>query len=145
MSNIIGFVLNKEDNRLVDDLKEEGITSADILRNSLQFYHQSIFNDSNNLKKLKKNIKVENKDNRYIKYLEKEIKFWKNKYDSQEKKFQNFINDTIEKLDDRFKMIIANKYHLHDMKGVIKNISPEDNEWLSTSKKLDNLFKEKMK
>ena len=145
MSNIIGFVLNKEDNRLVDDLKEEGITSADILRNSLQFYHQSIFNDSNNLKKLKKNIKVENKDNRYIKYLEKEIKFWKNKYDSQEKKFQNFINDTIEKLDDRFKMIIANKYHLHDMKGVIKNISSEDNEWISTSKKLDNLFKEKMK
>ena len=145
MSNIIGFVLNKEDNRLVDDLKEEGITSADILRNSLQFYHQSIFNDSNNLKKLKKNIKVENKDNRYIKYLEKEIKFWKNKYDSQEKKFQNFINDTIEKLDDRFKMIIANKYHLQDVKGVIKNISPEDKEWLSTSKKLDTLFKEKMK
>jgi len=145
MSNIIGFVLNKGDNRLIDDLKEEGITSADILRNSLQFYHQSIFNDSNNFKKLKKNIKVENKDNRYIKYLENEIKFWKNKYDSQEKKFQNFINDTIEKLDDRFKMIIANKYHLQDVKGVIKNISPEDNEWLSTSKKLDNLFKEKMK
>lgn len=145
MSNIIGFVLNKEDNRLIDDLKEEGITSADILRNSLQFYHQSIFNDSNNFKKLKKNINVENKDNRYIKYLEKEIKFWKNKYDSQEKKFQNFINDTIEKLDDRFKMIIANKYHLQDMTGVIKKISPEDKEWLSTSKKLDNLFKEKMK
>jgi len=146
MSNIIGFVLNKEDNRLIDDLKEEGITSADILRNSLQFYHQSLFNDNNiKIKKQIKNKKLENRDIRYIKHLEKEIKFWKNKYNFQEKKFQNFMNDTLEKLDDRFKMMIANKYELHNVKGLIKDTSPKEKEWLSTSKKLDTLLKEKLK
>ena len=77
MSNIIGFVLNKEDNILIDDLKEEGITAADILRNSLQFYHKSIFNDSNiNIEGQVKNKKKENHNDRYIKHLEKELKFW---------------------------------------------------------------------
>ena len=144
-SNIIGFVLNKEDNRLINDLKEEGITSADILRNSLKFYHNSLFkeNISGTKNKIKKN-KIENKDDRYIIYLEKEINFWKNKYNSLEKKFQNFINDTIEKLDDSFKLMIANKYDLKNLKGLIKELSPQDQEWISTSKKLDKLFEEKL-
>ena len=147
MSNIIGFVLNKDDNRLIDDLKEEGITSADILRNSLHFYHKSIFNDSSI--DVKRRIKNKNykdqKNDKYIKYLEKELKFWKNKYETLEKKFQNFVFDTLEKLDDTFKMIIANKYELKNVKGSINDISSKEREWLSTSKKLDELFEEKLK
>jgi len=147
MSNIIGFVLNKEDNRLINDLKEEGITSADILRNSLKFYHKSIFNNNEfnqlKLKKIEKN--EENNDLRYIKHLENEIEFWKNKYNSLEKKFQNFVNDTLEKLDDKFKMMIKNKYHLQNLNNTDKEISLDEREWLTTSKKLDNLFKEKLK
>jgi hypothetical protein len=144
MSNVIGFVLNKDDNRLINDLKEEGITSSDILRNSLQFYHKSIFNDANtsNKKQLKK-VKKES-DNRYIIHLEKELNFWKNKYEILEKKFQNFVNDTIEKMDDTFKLMLANKYELQNIKGLKKDISPEEKEWLSTSKKLDELFKNKL-
>ena len=146
MSNIIGFVLNKEDNILIDDLKEEGITAADILRNSLQFYHKSIFIDSNNnIEGQTKNKKKENHNDRYIKHLEKELKFWKNKYGSLELKFQNFVNDTLEKLDDTFKMMIANKYELQNIKGVVKAIPPKEKEWISTSKKLDDLFKYKQK
>ena len=146
MSNIIGFVLNKEDNILIDDLKEEGITAADILRNGLQFYHKSIFNDSNiNIEGQVKNKKKENHNDRYIKHLEKELKFWKNKYGSLELKFQNFVNDTLEKLDDTFKMMIASKYELKNIKGLIKDVPPEEKEWLSTSKKLDELFKFKRK
>ena len=144
MSNIIGFVLNKEDNILIDDLKEEGITAADILRNSLQFYHKSIFDDSN-IKGQVKYIKKEYNSDRYIKHLEKELKFWKNKYGSLELKFQNFVNDTLEKLDDTFKMMIASKYELKNIKGLIKDVPPEEKEWLSTSKKLDELFKFKRK
>ena len=143
MSNIIGFVLNKKDNILIDDLKEEGITAADILRNSLQFYHKSIFDDSN-IKGQVKYIKKEYQSDRYIKHLEKELKFWKKKYESLEKKFQNFVNDTLEKLDDTFKMMIANKYELQNI-GVVKAIPPKEKEWLSTSKKLDDLFKYKQK
>ena len=100
MSNIIGFVLNKDDSRLIDDLKEEGITSADILRNSLQFYHKSIFNDKNiDIKSIEKNKKMEKQNDKYVRHLEKELKFWKNKHENLEKKFQNFVNDTLEKLD----------------------------------------------
>jgi hypothetical protein len=147
MSNIIGFVLNKDDNRLIDDLKEEGITSADIIRNSLHFYHKSIFNDPTiDVKRRIKNKNFEDQNNdKYIKYLEKELKFWKNKYDTLEKKFQNFVYDTLEKLDDTFKMMIANKYELKNVKGSINDISPKERKWLSTSKKLDELFEEKLK
>ena len=146
MSNIIGFVLNKEDSILINDLKEEGITSADILRNSLKFYHESLFKE--NSSEIKNQIKIkkknDNKDHRYILHLEKEIKFWKNKYNSLEKKFQNFINDTIEKLDDSFKLMIANKYELKNINGLINDLSQKDKEWISTSKKLDKLFKKKL-
>jgi hypothetical protein len=147
MSNVIGFVLNKEDNKLINDLKEEGITSADVLRNSLKYYHQSIFNENKiNLLKIKKEEKKEEiNDLRYIRHLEKEIKFWKNKYNSLEKKFQNFMNDTLEKLDDRFKLIITNKYHLQNVKGFKKETSNREDEWLLTSKKLDMLFKNKLR
>jgi hypothetical protein len=147
MSNVIGMVLNKEDNKLINDLKEEGITSADVLRNSLKYYHKSIFNDKpiNQLKLKNIEKKEENNDLRYIKHLEKEIKFWKNKYNSLEKKFQNFINDTLEKLDDRFKMIITNKYHLHNVKGLKNEKTKKEDEWLLTSKKLDMLFKNKLR
>ena len=145
MSNIIGFVLNKEDSILMNDLKEEGITSADILRNSLKFYHKSLFKENNNeIKNQIKTKKIDNKDHRYIIHLEKEIKFWKNKYNSLEKKFQNFINDTIEKLDDSFKLMIANKYELKNINGLINDLSQKDKEWISTSKKLDKLFKKKL-
>ena len=144
MSNIIGFVLNKEDSILINDLKEEGITSADILRNSLKFYHESLFKE--NSSEIKNQIKIkknDNKDHRYISHLEKEIKFWKNKYNSLEKKFQNFINDTIEKLDDSFKLVIANKYELKNINGLMNDLSKKDKEWISTSKKLDKLFEQK--
>ena len=143
MSNVVGFVLNKDDIKLINDLTEEDITTADILRNSLQFYHKSMFNENRILSKNQINIKRESKDDRYIKHLENELKFWKKRHEVIEKKFQNFVNDTLEKMDDTFKIMLANKYELKNLKESIKDISPKEKEWLSTSKKLDYLFKSK--
>ena len=42
-------------------------------------------------------------------------------------------------------MMIANKYDLKYLKDTIIDISPKEREWLSTSKKLDELFKAKLK
>ena len=143
MSNVVGFVLNKKDIKLIDDLKEENITTADILRNSLQFYHKSIFNEDS--QSINKELKIhrDNQNDRYVKHLEKELEFWKNKHEILEKKFENFVNDTMEKMDDTFKLMLTNKYELQNIKGLIKDISPKDKEWLSTSKKLDELLKNK--
>jgi hypothetical protein len=141
MSNVVGFVLNQDDIKLVNDLKEEDITTADILRNSLEFYHKSIFNENSILLKKQINIKKESENDRYVKHLEKELKFWKKKHEVIERKFQNFVNDTLEKMDDTFKMMLANKYELQNLKKSKKDVSPKEKEWISTSKKLDHLFK----
>ena len=76
MSNVIGFVLNKKDSELIKDLEEEGITSSDILRSSLHFYHNSIFNDDlNNVKKpvkktiLNKKTSLSNNDIKYVRLI----------------------------------------------------------------------------
>jgi hypothetical protein len=140
MSNVVGFVLNKDDIKLIDDLKEDNITTADILRNSLQFYHKSIFNDNKNFLTQNSNKKNEYQSDKYVSHLEKELDFWKKKHEILEKKFQSFVNDTLEKMDDTFKMMLANKYELQNIKGLIKEISPKEKEWLSTSKKLDDLL-----
>ncbi len=144
MSNIIGFVLNKEDNRLIDDLREEGITSADILRTSLHYYHHSVFN---NKEFYNKNIinskKIENGDNKYIDHLKRELEIYKNKYDSLEEKLKKFVNDIFDRLDDKSVNMLISKYDLKNMVDVIEYISPEEREWLSTTKKLDELFKRK--
>jgi hypothetical protein len=41
--------------------------------------------------------------------------------------------------------MIANKYELKNINGLIEDISQKDKEWISTSKKLDKLFKKKLK
>ena len=143
MSNVIGFVLNKRDIKLIDDLREDNITTADILRNSLQYYHKSIFNDNDQLSNKDIKSNRENQNDRYVKHLEKELEFWKNKHELLEKKFQNFVNDTLEKMDDTFKLMLTNKYELNNVKESIKDLSPKEREWLSTSKKLDDLLKDR--
>ena len=146
MSNVIGFVLNKKDSELIKDLEEEGITSSDILRSSLHFYHNSIFNDDlNNVKKpnkksnLNKKTNLSNIDIKYIQHIEDELKFWKKKYNHLEIKFQNFVDDTMKKMDDTFKMMMFNKYDLD------RKQTPEEIEWKDASKKIDTLLKRKFK
>jgi len=146
MTNVIGFVLNKKDNELIKDLQEEGITSSDIIRSSLHFYHNSIFNnDLSQVKKpikkttTNKNISIDSSDIKYVQHIEDELKFWKKKYNELEIKFQNFVDDTMKKMDDTFKMMMFNKYNLK------KEQTPEEIEWKKASNKIDKLLKRKMK
>jgi len=146
MSNVIGFVLNKKDSELIKDLEEEGITSSDILRSSLHFYHNSIFNnDLTNLKKshqktiLNKKTSLSSNDIKYVQYIEDELKFWKKKYNDLEIKFQNFVDETMKKMDDTFKMMMFNKYNLN------RKQTPKEIEWKNASNKIDNLLKRKSK
>ena len=146
MSNVIGFVLNKKDSELIKDLEEEGMTSSDILRSSLHSYHNSIFNnDIAHVKKppqktiLNKKTSLSSNDIKYVQHIEDELKFWKNKYNDLEIKFQNFVDDTMKKMDDTFKMMMFNKYNLN------KKQIPEEIEWKNASNKIDNLLKRKLK
>ena len=55
------------------------ITTADILRNSLQFYHESIFNEDS--QSINKELKLHrfNQNDRYVKHLEKECEDYEKK------------------------------------------------------------------